>query len=142
MVELTLDEIKERLNNMILPRADHVVGIGTGGSEPARLVAQKLRCPYSVMTIEYRDENNRPKHHEPKLVGNIDIDLKDKTVLLVDDVSVSGKTLAAARALLGEGHVSTCVFKGKADYVLFPEIEECVNWPWKAKEVSHGKLIV
>ena len=28
-------------------------------------------------------------------------------------------------------NVKTLDMKGKADYVLFPEIKECVKWPWK-----------
>lgn len=134
MVDLTLDEIKARLNSVPLPHVDQVVGIGTGGLEPAKLVAQKLGCPYTMVCIEYRDKDNRPKHEEPRITGKAVGDLKNKTILLVDDVSVSGKTLAAARAFFDGNQVSTCVFKGNADYVLFPEITACVNWPWKDKE--------
>ena len=52
-------------------------------------------------------------------------------ILLVDDVSVSGVTLSLALSLLKDFEVFTFVLKGQADYVLFPEIKECVNWPWK-----------
>jgi hypoxanthine phosphoribosyltransferase len=56
---------------------------------------------------------------------------KGARILLVDDVSVSGQTLALARSLLKGYEVITFTLKGKADFVLFPEITACVNWPWK-----------
>jgi hypoxanthine phosphoribosyltransferase len=52
-------------------------------------------------------------------------------VLLVDEVSVTGKTMEFAKTFLTEHEVITFALKGKADYVLFPEIASCVNWPWK-----------
>jgi hypoxanthine phosphoribosyltransferase len=51
--------------------------------------------------------------------------------LLVDDVSVTGKTLEEARSLFKGNHITTFVFKGKADFVLLPDIKDCVDWPWK-----------
>jgi hypoxanthine phosphoribosyltransferase len=52
-------------------------------------------------------------------------------VLLVDDVSVTGKTLNRVKALLKGYTVYTLVMKGKGDFVLFPEVGTCVQWPWK-----------
>jgi hypothetical protein len=36
-----------------------------------------------------------------------------------------------AREQLKGYDVKTLAMKGKADYVLFPEIKDCVKWPWK-----------
>ncbi len=58
-----------------------------------------------------------------------------KRILLVDDVSVSGQTLQAARELLMDYEVTTFVLKSKADLVAFPEIGECVVWPWKLERL-------
>ncbi len=58
-------------------------------------------------------------------------DIKGNKLLLVDDVSVSGKTMKMAKEALAGNEVKTLALKGKADYVLFPEISECVKWPWK-----------
>jgi hypoxanthine phosphoribosyltransferase len=49
----------------------------------------------------------------------------------VDEVSVTGKTMEFAKTFLTEHEVITFALKGKADYVLFPGIAACVNWPWK-----------
>ncbi len=133
MVPLSFEQIAQRLRETELPETDLVIGIGTGGVVPASLAAFHLHADLRIITLNYRDEQNTPRHEEP-VVMNIpsDLDLKGKRILLVDDVSVSGKTLQAALKLL-EGHeVKTLTMKGKADYVLFPEIPECVKWPWKS----------
>jgi hypoxanthine phosphoribosyltransferase len=49
----------------------------------------------------------------------------------VDDVSVSGKTLEKAREVFDQSTVITMVMKGKADICAFPNISQCVYWPWK-----------
>jgi hypothetical protein len=42
--------------------------------------------------------------------------------------------MAAVLPLLAGHEVTTLVMKGKADYVLFPEVRTCVQWPWKELE--------
>lgn len=131
MVPLSFIEISERLKSMDLPPVDLVIGIGSGGIVPASLVAFHLKAELQVLVLNYRDENNNPRHKEPVLLKKPEMDLKGKKVLLVDDVSVSGKTMAAALKQLEGFDVKTLAMKGKADFVLFPEIKDCVKWPWK-----------
>lgn len=131
MVPLSFREITERLKTIDLPHIDVVVGIGSGGIVPAGFVAFHLNAELKVMVLNYRDEKNNPRYDDPKVIEKPDWDLKDKKILLVDDVSVSGKTMNAALDLLKGYNVQTLAMKGKADYVLFPEIKDCVKWPWK-----------
>ena len=131
MTELSFKEIREKLNSLKLPQFDVVVGVANGGIVPGCMVAMKLSCDFKVIRIKYRDEKNDPAYPEPVLFGRIELPEGATEILIVDDVSVSGKTLNTAKALLRTYHVKTLVFKGKADYVLFPEVEPCVNWPWK-----------
>lgn len=128
---LTFKQITERLKTIDFPEIDVVIGIGTGGVPAATMVAYHLNAELHVMTINYRDEQNNPRYDTPKLQAKADWDLAGKRILLVDDVAVTGKTVNTALNLLKEFDVKTCTMKGKADYVLFPEIENCVNWPWK-----------
>jgi hypoxanthine phosphoribosyltransferase len=132
MQSLTFGQIRERLNNFDLPLVDLVVGIAEGGLVPASLVAFKLGVELSTIKINYRNEANTPIRTEPALLSDSH-SLINKKILLVDDVSVSGKTLEKAKELFVSNEIITLTFKGKADYVLFPEISECVNWPWKYK---------
>ncbi len=131
MVPLSFKQISERLKQVELPETDLVIGIGTGGIPPATFVAFYLGAELQVMTLNYRDEKNNPLYEAPKVLQKPEWDLQGKRILLVDDVSVSGKTMNKALEQLEGYNVKTLAMKGKADFVLFPEIKDCVKWPWK-----------
>ncbi len=131
MVPLSFKQITERLKTIDFPEVDVVIGIGSGGVPAATMVAYHLDAELLVMTLNYRDEKNNPRYTEPKVLEKANWNLEGKRVLLVDDVSVSGKTMQAALEQLDGLNVKTCAMKGKAEYVLFPEIKDCVKWPWK-----------
>jgi uncharacterized protein len=130
-VDLSFVEIRKRIKQIELPDVDIVVGIATGGIVPASLLAYKLDMPLALLHINYRDLSNKPLYDTPKILSIGDMPLENQRILLVDDVSVSGKTLQAAQGQLPKDRIITLVMKGTADYVLFPEIAACVNWPWK-----------
>jgi hypoxanthine phosphoribosyltransferase len=132
MVPISFTEISNRLRALSLPDTDLVIGIGSGGIVAASLVAFHLGCELQIITLNYRDETNTPRYENPVILNIPPMpSLKDKRILLVDDVSVSGKTLQEALLHFQGLSVKTLVLKGKADYVLFPEIKDCVKWPWK-----------
>ncbi len=132
MVPVSFSEISARLRSISLPETDLIIGIGTGGVVPASLVAFHLGCELQIVTLNYRDENNTPRFENPVVVNMPELtSLLDKRILLVDDVSVSGKTLNEALRHFEGLQIKTLTMKGKADYVLFPEIKDCVKWPWK-----------
>lgn len=131
MVPLSFRKITERLKKLNLSSFDVVIGIGSGGIVPAGFVAFHLDAELHVMVLNYRDEKNKPRYDEPKVLQKPEWNLEGKKILLVDDVSVSGKTMIAALDQLKGYNVKTLALKGKADYVLFPEIKDCVKWPWK-----------
>ena len=138
MVPLSFQKIAERLKNTPLPETDLVIGIGTGGIVPASLVAFHLNAELEVMVLNYRDDQNTPRYDQPRVLQKPAANLKGKRILLVDDVSVSGKTMNAALDQLKGLQVKTLAMKGQADYVLFPEIKDCVKWPWKIIENEQG----
>lgn len=131
MVPLSFKIIAERLKTLNLPETDVVIGIGSGGVPAATMVAYHLNAELEVMTLNYRDEQNKPRYDSPKVLQKPEWQLENKRILLVDDVSVSGKTMEAALEQLPGLNVKTLAMKGKADFVLFPEIKDCVKWPWK-----------
>lgn len=116
---------------MSFPPCDLVVGIAQGGIAPATLIAYILGRELRIVHFNFRNQDNTPVHPQPVLLNEITIPAGVKRILLVDDVSVSGKTLKAAKDLLAQYEVTSFVLRGKADYVLFPEIDYCVKWPWK-----------
>jgi len=133
-LQLSFRDISSTIHRFEFPEVDHVVGIATGGIYPAILIAHQLKLDFSFIHIHFRDPANNPLYSEPRILLNpLENLAKSKRILLVDEVSVSGKTMAKARELLKDYPVFTFVLKGKGDYVLFPDIRSCVIWPWKVK---------
>lgn len=132
MVPVSFKDITKRLKNSVIPETDMVIGIGTGGIVPASLVAYQLGCELKILPMNFRNAQNTPQHPQPVvLLKPTGWNIKGLNILLVDDVSVSGKTLEEAKKHLAGGKITTLTMKGKADIVLFPEIQDCVQWPWK-----------
>lgn len=129
-VALSFTDITARLKAAPLPDVDFVVGIARGGVVPASLAAYRLDKPLRVMRVQYRADDNRPMRDAPILLSQPPLPAGVRRILLVDDVCVSGKTMQAACAALSGYDVTTLVCKGRGDIVLFPEVGECVFWPW------------
>lgn len=129
--KLILPEIAERIRNIQFPDVDLVVGIASGGAVPASLVAFHLDKPLEMVSINYRDEDNNPRYEVPTLLTEFANPIIGKHILLVDDVSVSGKTLEIAKDLFNDCEITTLVLKGQADISVFPEVATCVDWPWR-----------
>jgi hypoxanthine phosphoribosyltransferase len=90
---LSFKTICQRLESLNLPKFDLIVGIAEGGIVPASLAAYKAGCDIEIIKINYRDINNSPSFDKPKLLSKISEFHQKKNILIVDDVSVSGKTL-------------------------------------------------
>jgi len=135
MIPLPMAQIAEAIRDASLPEIDLIVGIATGGTVPASLIAYRLKKDLIILPVNFRDPQNNPQHPRPTLTASMPkIPEKVRQVLLVDDVSVSGKTMNYARSLLPDLDITTLVLKGSADIVLFPEVDQCVKWPWKLYE--------
>ena len=148
-VRLELPDIARKLKSLTLPDVDAVVGIATGGVAFATMVAFWLEKPLHVIHLNYRDENNQPRHEKPTLLKPFDINANtfnkgiyplangeptensSKHILLVDDVSVSGATLETAKNFLPDFQITSLVIKGKADFVLYPDVRACILLPWR-----------
>ena len=128
---LSMGEISERMRAADYPTVDAIVGIQTGGRIPATLLSFHLGLPLYMLPINYRDENNDPRYDQPRVLAEVHkLPPAGAQVLLVDDVAVTGATLAKARELLPGYPITTFALKGRADIVLFPEVRQCVHWPW------------
>ena len=55
--------------------------------------------------------------------------IKNKKILIVDDISRTGATLKKAKEILKGNKLKTFVINGKADYSLY-NLKGCVKWPW------------
>jgi uncharacterized protein len=134
-LSLSFREISDAIHQFSFPEIDFVIGIATGGIYPAVMIAHQLNVDFGFLHIHFRDPENKPLYNEPRIISNPLENLdKSKKILLVDEVSVSGKTMGKARELLKGYDVRTFVLKGNAEMVLFPDIGSCVIWPWKTRK--------
>ena len=131
-VSLDFETISKAIKRIKLPSVDFVVGIAEGGTIPAALLAHQLELPLRLLRINYRALDKSPQRSSPALLADFPPLPDGVRILLVDDVSVNGQTLALACGQFAQHEFVTFTLKGRADIVLFPKITACVNWPWKA----------
>lgn len=76
----------------------HVVGIHSGGAWLAQRMAQDLALPSpGVLDISfYRDDFSRTGLHQPTRLTALPFDVDNATILLVDDMVLTGRTVRAA----------------------------------------------
>jgi hypoxanthine phosphoribosyltransferase len=130
-LDVSFKEISDAIKGYSLPQVDLIIGIGRGGIVPASLIAHQLSVDLVFAEINYRNDENEPRFEEPRFLQKLDLGEFKGRILIVDDVSVSGKTLKLLQDALKEWETITLVLKGKAEHVLFPHFNSCVNWPWK-----------
>lgn len=122
----------ERLRTIAIPESfDLIVAIAGGGIVPAGILAQRLGGEFAILSINFRDEHQKPRFDTPRLLSPIGFDARGKRVLLVDDRIKSGSTIRLARELMidaGALSVRTFAVNGDADYALWNE--ECFRLPW------------
>jgi hypoxanthine phosphoribosyltransferase len=133
--DISFSSISSRLQAYSFPVVDVVVGIREGGVVPASLIAHQLQVPLFFLAINFRAPDNCPRYEHPKLIEEpASLPPEGSVVLLVDDVSVTGKTFERAKACLTHCEVVTFALKGRADHSIL-EIEACVSWPWNSGAV-------
>lgn len=125
-----MEEVKDKIRTMdFAEEFDLIVAIANGGIIPAAMLSQTLQVKMELLKINYRDVNQKPIYESPKLLDEINFDIKDKTILLVEDRVKTGATLKYAKQLLaGAALVKTFAVNGPADYSLYNET--CFSFPW------------
>ncbi len=128
---ISFSQIAKKVEELDLSDYDLVIGIATGAVVLASLIAFQSKLELKIISINYRFDDNRPRYSEPRLCNEFRLDKVYKNILLVDDVSVSGKTFATAKTVIGQESITTLAIKGKADIVLFENIPRCISLPWR-----------
>lgn len=99
-----------------------ILGIKTRGVPIAKLIIEKIKSienvdvPFAILDITfYRDDLNY-KSINPIVNNALEIDVKDKTVILVDDVVYTGRTCRAAlEAVMNAGRAQKIQFVALVD---------------------------
>jgi hypoxanthine phosphoribosyltransferase len=131
MLEKTWSDFTARLAEIQFGAFDLIVAIGSGGIIPAGFIQQKLRIPMKIINLNYRDEANQPRFEDAQVLEDEAWPLRGRKILLIDDVSRTGKTLQKALQYLAGNTICTCVINGESDYSFYRETE-CIKLPWKA----------
>ena len=126
------DELRTKFNAIAFNESfDIIVAIANGGIVPAAIINQRLHLPIELLKINFRDNRQQPLYASPKLLTDINFDVKDKRVLLVEDRVKTGATLQFAKELMKDAAlVKTFAVNGNADYALYNEA--CFSFPWIA----------
>lgn len=126
------DELRTRFNAIAFDESfDIIVAIANGGIVPAAIINQRLHLPIELLKINFRDNRQQPLYQSPKLLTDINFDVKGKRVLLVEDRVKTGATVEFAKQLLKDAAlVKTFAVNGNADYALYNEA--CFSFPWIA----------
>ena len=121
---------------------DVIVGVSRGGLIPARIMSDLLEtCKLANVTVEFYvgvDETKR----EPTLTQPISVSVKDKKVLVVDDVADTGESLKLVNAHLkkqGTSEIKIATIYYKPWSITVPNYYEketrCwIVFPWERKE--------
>lgn len=121
-------------------RPDYVIGITSGGLIPLYFLVKQLDIN-NILTITAKSyENNKQK--ELKITYLPEIDLKDKSVLLVDEITDTGTTLSAIADLVRNKYqvkelrsatlaVNTDHCNHYPDYYVIKETGDWIIFPWE-----------
>ena len=126
----TFEEVMEHFRTITFSeKFDLIVAIANGGIIPAAILNQRLNIEFQLLKINLRDINQQPKYDKPQLIAPIDFQIKDKTILVVEDRVKTGASLTFACELLKDAkQIKTFAVNGKADYSLYDEA--CFKFPW------------
>ncbi|GAA3524769.1 phosphoribosyltransferase [Aeromicrobium flavum] len=123
---------------------DIVLGIARGGLIPAGSVAYALDCKnLFTMNVEFYTGVGTTRDEPTLLPPFLDLaELNDLSVLVVDDVADSGKTLELVARVCSEhaGEVRSAVIYEKPRSILKPDYawrqtDRWINFPWSSEPV-------
>ena len=84
LIENNVSKIKEY-------NPDYIIAIGGGGLIPARIIRNYINKPIYVVTLSSYD--NKSQKGNIEVIQWVDLDLKDKKVVIIDEIDDTRKTL-------------------------------------------------
>ena len=141
---LTWDEISLHAQSLALQLADKgpwkgVVAITTGGMVPACIIARHLKIKHiDTLCISSYDDQSQRKAQVIKAA-----DAGDGTGwLVIDDLSDTGNTFRAARALMPNAHYAALYAKPAGEdavdtYIMSVSTDTWLHFPWETNEASY-----
>ena len=125
-------------------RPDMIVAISRGGFPPARILCDQLDIMnLTSLKIEYYTGVRETKS-KPVIVYPLNADVKDKKVLISDDVADTGHSLVAAKGHIlekGASDVKIAALHYKPWSVIKPDfyaetVDAWIVYPWEVRETA------
>jgi len=119
---------------------DVIVAISRGGLAISHIFSDFLELP--VVTIATSSYKNMQKQESAKLTGDIAVDIANKSILLIDEVSDTGNTFKLAVSYLqqrGASKIKTCSLHIKPHTTFIPDfyqtsIDAWIIYPTEMRE--------
>ena len=123
-------------------KPDIIVGVSRGGWIPARILSDLLENPKLANVSTQFYVGIAKTEPEPTIIQPVSISVKDKKVLVVDDLADSGKSLKIVKShlkKLGTKEIKIATIYYKPWSIIIPHYYEkqTKNWivfPWEQKE--------
>jgi len=140
-IEKLCDKLVHKLGSY---RPDVLIGISRGGLVPVRIISDMLANKnVAIFRMEFYTGVGTTKE-KPEITQPLTIDIKDKTVLLVDDVSDSGRSLTVAKDYIErlgakEVKIATLHFKPKSSFrpdYFVDQTDAWIIYPWEVREAK------
>ena len=123
--------ISDALHSFNFPEIDLVLGISEGGKAPAAMIAHQLGVTLKLINLGNKNDQGKFSLSTSEIDQIVEWDFfGHHRILIVDDVSVTGKTLQFIKDNVQADDVYTLVLFGEADYVLFPKVKSKITLPW------------
>ncbi|MDD5337441.1 MAG: phosphoribosyltransferase [Candidatus ainarchaeum sp.] len=128
-------------------RPDWIVGISRGGLVPARLLSDILgNRDVTIIKIEFYKTIGQTSGF-PNITQPLQVDVKGKRVLLVDDVADTGRSLAVAKEHVkraGASEVRIAALHCKPGSIVKPDYymgqtSAWIIYPWEVHEVERER---
>lgn len=137
---------KELAEKISVEEIDIILGVARGGLYPATLISGMLRKEFYPLRVTRR-LNDNVEHEKPQWKVDVTTDVKDKNILIIDDIADKGGTilLVSNRAKEeGATNIKTLTLithswaNPKPDYYGL-ESDELIIFPWDTKIFVNGK---
>ena len=128
-------------------KPDWIVGISRGGLVPARLLSDVLDISsVSIIRIEFYKSIGQTADF-PRITQPLQVDVRGKRVLLVDDVADTGRSLAVAKEHVkraGASEVKIAALHRKPGSMVTPDFcmgstTAWIIYPWEVMEVARER---
>lgn len=143
--ESATDSLRNTLSRQINEsgfKPDILIAISRGGLVPARILSDSLNVPllYTIRISFYSSVGARKEN--PEVTQPLSVDISGKKVLVIDDISDSGKSLVLAKEYLSKlnpAEIKTATIHLKHESIFKPDYfckttETWIVYPWEIEE--------